>query len=57
VLAVVFVPGLIKHYQAAALGFAIGWGSFYSVIPLLRLARIVPSLRQEPWTVGKPAAS
>jgi hypothetical protein len=57
VLAVVFIPGLIMHYQAAALGFVIGWGAFYVIIPALRLLRVVPLLRQEPWTVGKPLAS
>jgi hypothetical protein len=36
VLAVAFAPGMLGHPVAAAVGFFLGWASFFVVLPLLR---------------------
>ena len=38
VMIMLFFPGLMSHYFAAAVGFIIGWLFFYTLLPLLRAA-------------------
>ena len=54
---VLFFPGLMSHYIASAAGFIIGWLFFYTVLPLLRLLRIISPLRREPWKPGEDMPS
>jgi hypothetical protein len=55
VLAVVFSPLLTDHYILGALGFLIGWATFFFVLPFIRAFRVVPRLRREPWKAGEPS--
>ena len=57
ILIVLFFPGLMSHFIAAAGGFILGWLFFYLVLPLLRLLRVIPSFRREPWKPGEPMPS
>ena len=57
ILAVIFSPGLISHYIAAAVGLIIGWLLFFIVLPVLRLLRIFPSLHRESWKPGEDMPS
>lgn len=52
-LLVLFFPGLMHHPVAALSGFIFGWLFFYTVLPLLRLLRMIPFLRREPWKPGE----
>ena len=51
-LAIVFAPGLIRHYFAAIFGFVAGWTFFFAVLPITRGFRIVPGLRRDAWAAG-----
>lgn len=57
IMMVLFFPGLLSHYIAAAMGFVIGWLFFYTILPLLRLLRTIPPLRREPWKPEEPMPS
>lgn len=46
IMMVLFSSGLVNHYIAASVGFVIGWLIFYSVLPLIRLLRMIPRLRR-----------
>ncbi len=52
-LTIVFLPALIDHYILGPVGFVLGWGFFFGVLPALRLFRFVPFLRREPWKAGE----
>jgi hypothetical protein len=53
-LSVLFLPGFWKYYIATVLGFSAGWLFFFSVIPSLRLVRLIfPSWRRDAWHVGE----
>jgi hypothetical protein len=51
---VTFRTGLSLAPGAAWIGFACGVGFFAAVLPLLRLLRVVPPWRREPWVRWTP---
>lgn len=57
ILAVVFARGLVGLGSGAIIGLGVGILFFFSVLPVLRILRVFPSLRREPWKPGQPMPS
>jgi hypothetical protein len=51
---VTFWAGLSSAPRAALIGFGVGALPFIGALPLLRLLRVVPSWRREPWVRWTP---